>query len=249
MTTAHDTTALAGHGRRIAAALLDGVFYSLVVAAAGAVGFGVGLALANGADSSDDGWETLGWLLVSTFLGLLVGIVLWLVLVVWLVRRPGARNGQTLGKQIVGIRAVCADGAGIGVGRALVREALAKGVLVGLTSSAISGLLGFLDGGAIGILVALLVSYGPAFADDRRRTLHDRLVDTRVIDAQRGPGAMPAGDEPLWPVAGQRRSGEPESGGQARATTIRSSRPSMLVGSPTPLASKPIRTASTSPAR
>ena len=59
--------ALASHGRRIAAALLDGVLGTAILGACGAAGFGVGLIGAGGTDS--EGWETLGWILVGTILG------------------------------------------------------------------------------------------------------------------------------------------------------------------------------------
>ena len=44
-------------------------------------------------------------------------------------------------------------------------------------------MLGFLDAGLIGFLVAVAVWYGPALADDERRALHDRLCNTRVVEA------------------------------------------------------------------
>ena len=185
------TIALAGHGRRIAAALLDFLYSSLLIGACVAIGFGVGLAGA-GADGRDDGWEELGWILLGSFVGLMIGAILWLALTVWLVRRPGPRNGQTLGKQTVGIRAVRADGAAIGVGTALLREVVAKGLLIWLTSGLISGFLGFFDGGAIGAVVAIGVWYGPALFDEQRRGLHDRLCSTRVVLAGRHAAAPPA---------------------------------------------------------
>jgi len=204
MTTvpAFDAPALATHGRRIAAGLLDVVFYAVVVVASGAAGSGVGRALAAATGADDEGWEALGWVLVGAVLGFAVGVVFWVVLTVWLVRRPGAHNGQTLGKQILGIRAICADQTEIGLARALLRELLAKGVLVGLTSGAVSTLLGFLDAaGAIGFVIAVLVWYGPAFFDEQRRALQDRLADTRVIDARHRPQPVAVGDEQLWPAS------------------------------------------------
>ena len=60
-------------------------------------------------------------------------------------------------------------------------------------------MLGFVDAGLIGLLVAVAVWYGPAFADDQRRALHDRLLNTRVVDA--GPTRRAASDDELWPAA------------------------------------------------
>src|SRR5207253_2554061 len=124
----------------------------------------------------------------------------WLALTVWLVRRPGPRNGQSIGKQLIGIRVVRADHREIGVGWALLREFLAKVVLVGFTSSLVSTFTGFLDVGLIGGLVAIAVWYGPALFDEQRRGLHDHMCDTRVVDAdQPAPGTTPAADDDLWP--------------------------------------------------
>lgn len=200
--TAHadEMTALAGHGSRIGAALLDAVFSAIVVAACGAAGFGTGLLLSGGSDTSD-GWEVLGWIFFGSLVGLLVGAVSWIVLTIWLVQRPGPRNGQTLGKQIFSIRAARRDQAAIGVGTALLREVLAKGVLAWIAASIVSALFGFADGGFVGLVVALVVVYGPAFVDDERRALHDRLCSTRVIDAGKAPAAPPvAPPDDLWPA-------------------------------------------------
>jgi uncharacterized RDD family membrane protein YckC len=195
--------ALASHGRRIAAALLDGVLATAIIGACGAAGFGVGLIGAGGSDS--EGWETLGWILVGTILGVMAGVALWLALTVWLVRRPGARNGQSLGKQLIGIRVVRADRREIGAGWALLREFVAKVMLVGITSSMVSGFLGFFDLGVIGWLVAIAVWYGPALFDEQRRGLHDHICDTRVVDAGQPapapPAASAAADDDLWPAA------------------------------------------------
>jgi uncharacterized RDD family membrane protein YckC len=205
MTTlpAAGTTALAAHPKRIAAALLDAVFYAVVLGAGGVLGFLVGLAGASGADSSGDGWEELGWIVLGSVLGLVVGFVVWLVLTVWLVRRPGARNGQTLGKQIVGIRAVRQDHTEVGVGLALLREIVTKWLLIWIVSGFVSAALGFVDGGSVGVLVAIAIWYVPAFIDDQRRALHDRMCFTRVVAAgapRPSPAAVASGDE-LWPAA------------------------------------------------
>ena len=193
------TTALAGHARRLGAALLDGIAYVFFVGAFGVAGLLLGLLGGSGSDTADDGWEQLGWVIFGVIAGVAIGVLCWLVLVVWLVQRPGVRNGQTIGKQIVGIRAVRADGARLGAGSAVLRELLAKGVLIFIAASLVSGVLGFFDGGSLGILVAIAVWYGPAFADDERRALHDRMVDTRVVDAKLA-GVVAAPTDDLWPA-------------------------------------------------
>lgn len=47
-----------------------------------------------------------------------------------LMRRPGRRNGQSWGKQLVGIRVIRDDGKPIGFLYALLREGVAKGVFM-----------------------------------------------------------------------------------------------------------------------
>jgi uncharacterized RDD family membrane protein YckC len=199
----------APHSRRIPAAILDGVFGAIAVGICGTVGFLIGLGIGGANGTSDDGWEELGWILLGSLVGLAIGMVVWLVLVVGLMRRPGVHNGQTIGKQMLGIRVMRAGGGDIGAGWAFMREILVKGLLVAITSSAISALLGFADGGAIGALGAIALWYGPAFFDDERRGLHDRLCDTRVVLAARQPAAPAApaapatpaaADEDLWPA-------------------------------------------------
>jgi uncharacterized RDD family membrane protein YckC len=196
----HLSTSLADHGRRLAAAALDLVYSLLVICAFTAIGFGVGLAAAGGS-SGDDGWEALGWVLLGTGAGLVTGVVVWTVLTVWLVRRPGTHNGQTLGKQTLRIRAVRAGGGEIEIGIALLREILVKGMLIGFTSSLVSTLLGFIDAGVVGALVAVGVWYGPALFDEQRRALHDRMCATRVVLARRRAApAAPLGADELWPA-------------------------------------------------
>ena len=83
---------------------------------------------------------------------------------------------------------------------AVLREILAKGLLIGITSSVVSGFLGFVDGGSIGFLVAIAVWYGPALVDDEQRALHDRMLDTRVVDAKAPVATAPVSTDELWPA-------------------------------------------------
>jgi uncharacterized RDD family membrane protein YckC len=195
-----DPAPLAGHGRRLAAALLDGIAYCVIVGAGGFAGFMVGLVGGTTSETDGDGWEELGWIVLGSVVGFAIGFVCWLVFVVWLAQRAGAHNGQTIGKQLVGIRVARVDGAPVEIGVAVLREIVAKALLVGITSSVISGFLGFVDVGLVGLVVAIAVWYGPALADDQRRALHDRMLRTRVVDAKAAVvAAAPRADE-LWPA-------------------------------------------------
>lgn len=209
-TTPNDARMLAGHGRRLGAALLDAVAYVVVIGACATAGFLGGLAGAAMTDSTDsgyDGWEQLGWVLLGTLVGALVGIVCAVGLAVVLAQRGGRHNGQTIGKQIAGIRGVRAAGsAEVGLGLALAREFAAKWLLIWIVASLISSVIGFADGGVVGLAIAVAIWYLPTCFDDERRALHDRICSTRVVvaTAQPAPAATAAADE-LWPATPERR--------------------------------------------
>lgn len=105
---------------------------------------------------------------------------------------PGARNGQTTGKRLVGIRVVrAADGEPLTRARAFARAAtMALLVPIGLP---LAVLIGVLTGGWVaseeiqGGLLWCLIGLNIAFAarDPRRRTVLDVLTGTAVVDAER----------------------------------------------------------------
>jgi uncharacterized RDD family membrane protein YckC len=107
-----------------------------------------------------------------------------------LMQRGGRRNGQTLGKQALGIRVIRADGGTITWGRALARELVGKGAL---------GLIP---------LYSLFDALWP-LSDARAQALHDKLAATLAVRAAgarapRAPGwAPPAPPAPSagWPPA------------------------------------------------
>lgn len=85
-----------------------------------------------------------------------------------LLMRRGERNGQTLGKQALGIRVVRADAAPMNASSALVREFVGKGLL---------GLVPFFS----------IVDYLLPFADVRRQAIHDKIATTFVVRADAVP--------------------------------------------------------------
>jgi uncharacterized RDD family membrane protein YckC len=97
-------------------------------------------------------------LLAAVLVAVLVGVVLYAPLMLALA------DGRTLGKRAVGIRVECADGEAIGLGRALVRELVAKTLLL-----AVVPFLGILD-----VLWPLVQS--------DNRALHDLMCGTRVVE-------------------------------------------------------------------
>jgi uncharacterized RDD family membrane protein YckC len=151
---------LSGWWRRVGAACIDWVIIgigALVLLVAITAPFSVGFFA-----SDDVGVGAL-------FVGLLIGTVCAAVVSFLYAPAMMARtNGQTVGRQITGIRVVRADGKPIEFGFAMVREVLVKALLVGVVSSATGGIAGLLD-----VLWPL--------GDGEHRALHDLIVDTRVV--------------------------------------------------------------------
>ena len=87
-----------------------------------------------------------------------------------LMRRPGERNGQTWGKQLVGIRVVRTNGVPMDFIHSAIREALVKGLALGVASSIIP------------FIPYLLDALWPLW-DDEHRAIHDMVVGTRVVEA------------------------------------------------------------------
>ena len=89
-----------------------------------------------------------------------------------LMRREGDRNGQTLGKQVAGVRVVCDDGRPFGYGAAIVREFLTKTLLFQVAGVAFTG------------GIATFLNYVWPWWDERNRALHDRVASTQVLEAR-----------------------------------------------------------------
>ncbi len=194
----------APHSRRIPAAILDAVFNTIGVGICGTAGFVVGLAIGGARQRSTTGGRSWDGSCFGSLLGLALGVLIWLAVTVWLVRRPGPHNGQTIGKQLLGIRAMRGDGREIGAGWAFMREILAKAPARRDHVVGDLGLLGFIDGGAIGgargdrglVRPGLLRRRAPGAARPPLR--HPRRP--RRTPGRRRPH-RPAADEDLWPAA------------------------------------------------
>ena len=156
--------ALASWGRRAVAYLLDAVIVGVIVTllivlitgAAGGVGF-------LGSDATGYGALVLG-LLFSTLIATAVAL---LYAPFYMART----NGQTLGKQLMGIRVIRANGQPVDFLWSVLREVVIKAfVFAGLGSSITFGLAWLLDG------------LWPLW-DNENRALHDLIVDSRVVKA------------------------------------------------------------------
>ena len=95
-------------------------------------------------------------LLAATVIGLLVNVAL--------MGRYGARNGMTLGKQLVGIRVIRHDRERMTVGFAVLRDVLVRALL----------------------LAGAPLDAAWALRDERRQSLHDKVVGSYVVRTTRG---------------------------------------------------------------
>jgi uncharacterized RDD family membrane protein YckC len=149
---------LASWWSRVGAALLDGL-----ILAAGIIAIVVVIA---------------GAAAVNNALGVVVGIVLGLVGLVgyvgyggFFMARDGDHNGQTPGKQAVGIRVIRDNGQPFDIGQGLLREFVVKIILFGWV------------GGFFLSIPTLLDVLWPLW-DDQDRALHDMVVSTHVVRAK-----------------------------------------------------------------
>jgi uncharacterized RDD family membrane protein YckC len=157
--------AYAGWWSRVGAALFDLMVISVPAVVLAVVLFGgVGAAF-----TADDGFG-----IVTLILGLIVYVSLLVAALILyaplLMRRPGERNGQTWGKQLLGIRVVRTNGVAMDFTHSAIREALVKGLGLGFASSIIP------------VIPYLLDALWPLW-DDEHRAIHDMVVDTRVVEA------------------------------------------------------------------
>ena len=154
---------LASWGSRVGAWFID----VLIIGIPAMVIFFVLLAgsLGISGDDSDAGF----WALVG---GALLSVVIFAVIAILYapttMARQGAHNGQTLGKQLIGIRVVRDSGEPMTFWPAALREVVIKGLAVGIASSIIPFIPWFLD------------NFWPLW-DDENRALHDMAVSTHVV--------------------------------------------------------------------
>jgi uncharacterized RDD family membrane protein YckC len=117
----------------------------------------------------DDDSSLWAWVLAS-ILWALVSALVFLFYAPLLMMREGARNGQTLGKQMVGIRVVRDSGEPFGFGWAALREVVIKNLAVGIASAIIP-------------IIPWFLNYFWPLWDDENRALHDMAVSTHVVKA------------------------------------------------------------------
>jgi len=107
---------------------------------------------------------------VTLILGFLAYLVAAFLYAPLLMAREGEHNGQTWGKQALGIRVVRDNGESMSFGWAALREIAVKGLAVTIASSIIPIIPWFLN------------FFWPLW-DDENRALHDMICSTHVVRA------------------------------------------------------------------
>lgn len=144
---------LAPMGRRLAAWLIDYAANILFM-----VGVLLVAGLLSGGDAAFLVMSLLPYLVMTSLggWGLLSFLTMWL------------SHGYTLGKRLMGLRVICADGDRMGFGMSLLREIVIKGFL-----------------GMIGLWILPIVSLIWAAVKGPACTVHDKIARTLVIREQR----------------------------------------------------------------
>jgi uncharacterized RDD family membrane protein YckC len=146
---------LASWGSRAAALLIDWLILLVPVIVLTIIV----VAVATGSDTGA---------VVTGILGGLAYLVVLFIYAPTLMARGGQHNGQTWGKQMIGIRVVRDNGQTVSFGLAALREIVVKGLLVSIASSIIP-------------LIPWLLDYLWPLWDDENRALHDMVVSTHVV--------------------------------------------------------------------
>jgi uncharacterized RDD family membrane protein YckC len=147
---------LAGWWSRVGAFLLDGIIVIVPFLAILATGFAV--SHGNAARVAVVLVAVVAWLAAELFYAPL------------LMKREGDHNGQTLGKQAVGIRVVRDNGEPFSLGSAFMREFVVKTLL-------------FRFAGAFLFSIPTLLDWLWPLWDGENRALHDMIVSTHVVRA------------------------------------------------------------------
>jgi uncharacterized RDD family membrane protein YckC len=144
----------ADRGTRLGAALLDGIIFGVMVYLPAVVAAVVG-----GVAGRVSGDSSFGPVMLAGVLLAVVGFGVWC----WLTIMYVTRNGQSIGKKLVGIKVVRADGSPISLGRIFWLRNIVNGVI------SIIPFYGLID---------LLFIFS-----ESRQCLHDKIADTIVVKA------------------------------------------------------------------
>jgi uncharacterized RDD family membrane protein YckC len=129
------------------------------------------IALSAGLIETDEDSSGFVALVVSLLAVVLAWIIIAFLYAPLLMKRPGDRNGQTWGKQMLGIRVVRTDGKPVDFWAAVLREVALKGFAVGVASSMFMG-------------IPWLLNFLWPLWDDQNRAVHDMAASTWVVQAR-----------------------------------------------------------------
>jgi len=148
---------LSGWWRRAGAQIIDGIIIAIGAVVVLAILAALGLTV-----DSDGG-------AVAFVVAALIAVLAFaIVALLYAPAMMSSTNGKTLGRIVMNIRVIRADGGQMTFGFAMLREVLVKSLLVGVVASATFGFAWLLD-----ILWPLW--------DEENRALHDFVVNTRTI--------------------------------------------------------------------
>jgi len=156
---------LAGWGSRLGATLLDALIIGIPALVIAAI-LGVGVVGASSTDSDAGIAAAIG----AVFVTIAIFAVVSLVYAPLTMRRAGEHNGQTFGKQILGIRVIRTSGEPMDFMWSALREVVIKNFGVGIVAT-------------LTLYIAFFVNYLWPLWDDENRALHDMAVSTRVVKA------------------------------------------------------------------
>ncbi len=154
-TVAQGDYELAGRGDRLGAALLDGLIGIVVVGAPLFIGADFDKL---GAGNYAEAFSGLGGGLALLGILVLLGVTTYLV----------QKNGQTIGKKVVGIKVVRSDFSRATLGRIFWLRNFANGI---------PGVIPYV-GNVYGLVDHLFIFFG-----DNRQCVHDKIADTVVVKA------------------------------------------------------------------
>lgn len=141
---------------------------------------------------------------------LLFGLV-FVLYTVTLLCRGGEHNGQTLGKQRLGLRVIRNDGEPVDIKTALVREGLVK-TLPGVIGS-VSALVGVASS-----FFSLLDDFWPLRGRENQ-AIHDHVAKTHIVQTRKQPAYTPGASESA--IASAPSANEPPPVADAGSTLLR----------------------------
>lgn len=112
-------------------------------------------------------WQRVGASLIDSIITIVGLVIIGYLVHGWAMGREGENNGQTFGKQALGIKAIREDGQQWTFGTGLFREFVIKYLLVGVVG-------GF-------VIVGSLINYLWPLWDDRKQALHDKIIKDYVV--------------------------------------------------------------------